>query len=657
MNKYVLLALLIFTAYFTNAQHSRIYGVINEDDWNLKEWEDDPEAAAVVLFKIGHISFPDDIVEKSNYTSYGYDIEFSVKQRIKILKQSAVDDAEFYVGLYGSKGTEERLLYMEANIYNNDNGSITVTEVKKNDLVTEKVNDSYQIKKLAYPQVKVGSIIEFAYTIQSPFMFKPPTWTFQSNIPTAYSRIRFDAIPFYEYQFMSQGIEQFDEYNAYEGENERENKYYKVKFREMVNVFGVENIPAFTEESYITTREDYIKKLEFQLSRYQKTLNTKEDVMSTWPELCKELLTKEDFGGFLGASQRKAKKVLAQIPNLPEDKFEKSKAIIDYVKTNYNWNERYGRYTVNSVSEFMKTKKGNSAEINLFTVALLRESGIICRPLLLSTRNNGKVKANYPFITFFNNVIVYIDDQFKYLADASEKQTQFNMIPSNCLNNRGLMVHSKDPEWVSLNHNPKSESNITINLKIEPDSFGCEATITSQSIDYAAYRRRKIYKDDQDELKDYFENNGLEAENIKSINYDKLEAPYILAAQGNVKIESVEEDFIVKPFLSFPFEENPFKLKKRDYPIDFVTQYSVNLSTTIQIPEGYKLYETPEGLSISNALADIELTYNESGSKVEVKGKYSFKKAEYRAEDYLTIKSYFQSIVDKFNEDLVFVKG
>ncbi len=659
MRGILILTFVTLTFLNLNAQHSRIWGQINQEDWDLKEFEDDPDAEAVVLYDVAHTKFIDIIEEKGNFTLYGYNIEFTRKKRIKILKQSGIERANLSIGVYEAKGSGEKFRYLTAHVYNRDEkGSIQKTELSQDAIFEEKVNDNFTRYKAACPDVKVGSIIEYTYTLESPYKFNIYDWEFQTDIPTVYSQYRLDMIPFYEYNFIAQGLDRFDYQTSYQSDEKRTSKYYKVDFYEVINVYGMSNIPAFKEESFISTRDDYIMKMDFQLSKYQASQTTKEDVMSTWPKLCNDLIEGDRYGGYLKDSRSIAKKVLQKdIPNLSDDKNEKARQIIEHMKQNYTWNGNYSYSASAKAKDFYKLKKGSSAEINLFTVSMLREAGLKARPVILSTRGHGKIKFNYPYMSFFNHVIIFVmEEDSKYLSDASEELISYNRIPLNCMNSRGLVVSANSDDWVDLESNATSQNKVVLNLKVNPDSTNCTGNVTIQALEYAAFRKRKNYKDEFEELQDYLKNNGLESEKVKSINYEKMEMPYIIAAEGKAEIEDLDGDLIIRPFLKFPILENPFKLKERDYPIDFSLTFEENFEATIDIPENLKPFELPAPINIDNNLVKIDLSYSYEGSELSASGLYSFKKSIYEPNEYSTVKEYFQTIVDGFNKEIVLVK-
>jgi hypothetical protein len=84
----------------------------------------------------------------------------------------------------------------------------------------------------------------------------------------------------------------------------------------------------------------------------------------------------------------------------------------------------------------------------------------------------------------------------------------------------------------------------------------------------------------------------------------------------------------------------------------------VNIFTsTIVVPNGYKLLSRPDNISISNKMVKIFFaTEVKNSDTIEVTSIYDFRKDVYDVSEYSDLKGYFNRIVDKFNEKLVFIK-
>ena len=149
---------------------------------------------------------------------------------------------------------------------------------------------------------------------------------------------------------------------------------------------------------------------------------------------------------------------------------------MNYVKANYNWDGKRDKFTSKNVKEFMKEKTGNCADINLFLTGILNYLGLESYPVILSTRDHGKIYLEYPFHNFFNYVICAAKINNNYiLSDATEILCPYNNIPTRCLNWKGLVVNKKSSEWIEFIPNDTSfiSEDITIDIIPEKDWLDC----------------------------------------------------------------------------------------------------------------------------------------------------------------------------------------
>ncbi len=638
------------------------FGIITKDELALTRYDKDPLAEAVVLFDAGESVFFD--------TNDGYDIRFTRTKRIKILNRAGIDFAEISIPFYvDGFGATEKITSIVAYTYNMEDGRLFKKALDPGKVYEEKINERWRAKKFVFPDVKEGSVIEYKYVLETPFHFNLPDWHFQDRIPTVYSQYIVKMIPFYEYSFLGQGITKFDFHESRVDKAERTwgtvSKVYGsnvgdgIEFTDMIHTYVLKDIPAFRDESFITSADDYLAKIDFQLSKFNSPRGGSKTIITTWPELTKALLKEETFGKYTNGATRLARKILeTEIKLDQKSNLEKSEQIIAWVKANFNWNGYNSKYTSKSPKDFLTQKSGNAADINLFLVAMLNAAGIEAHPVIISTRAHGKIKVNYPFNHFFDYVLVLVNaDDKPFLTDGTEAMLAFNRIPPRCINEKGLVVKETKGEevmWVDLYSNIQSADIKKINLTLDPQNLVANTTVTVQSTEFEALGYRNLYKDDSLKLKEALLSKGFtDVAKVKTFNYDKTSAPYTMAYEGKTALEKIDNKLVISPFLEFPIKENKLTQKTRAYPVDFIYAKKEDLTTFISIPDGYKVVSVPETYELDNALATINLKYVVRGNVVEGIANYHFKKGVYVSEEYARIKYYLDMIVKKFNEQLV----
>lgn len=628
---------------------SKEFGKIGKDEIELEQYALDNEAEAVVLFDIGKSYFE----RKEN----SFNVIFERSTRIKILSESGVDWAEVEIPFYQEGNIYEIVYDIEAYSYNYENGHINKTPLNISNAFDEKINNYWNVKKLAIPNVKKGTIIEYRYKINSQYKFNLRDWEFQWKIPVVYSEYEVRTIPFYEYAFLLQGASQFDSQSSYASKGVSD-QFGPITYQEMINKYIMKNLPAFSNEEFIASINDYIIKIDFQLAQINYTDGRKTEIITTWDRLITELLKDSDFGKYINKAEKISSKLISkEIGDLKTVK-EKFNYILDYVKNNYNWNNNNGKYATKSPGKFIEEKNGSCADINLFTIGLLNAAGIDAYPVLISTRENGKIKFDYPFANAFNYVIILaeVEDE-KILTDATESMNLNNRIPARCINDRGLIIKEDKVEWIGLECMFPSEIKTNIQIEI-PDNENILTSISKTTTEYEALYYRNYDTDNIENIKNRIEAKGFNLidSTINVQNQSDKEKPYILTYKQTGKPEVINEKFYISPFLNEVITDNPLKQKERTYPVDLTYPKQRTYNTSILIPDGYKVEYLPSEHKIKNHLFELTYSIANEDNKLNLKFDYFFKNPIYSPNDYSKIKFYFNEIIKKGNEKIVLSK-
>jgi len=647
---YLILCFISFIQLTTAQNFVHDFGKYSDEEFKLKRYEKDPSAEAVVIYDIGKSYFVQ--------TDEGFELVFERQTKIKIFNKAGIKWAEFEIPYYEENSKFEEISELKGNTYNYENGQVRTTTLNTKNTFKEKYDEHWYNLKFAMPDVKEGSIIEVSYKIRSPYHFNFRSWQFQHSIPVIFSEYNVKMIPFYEYTFIMQGASKFDSYKTYV-EPGLPSHFGGADYHESVYYFLMVDVPAFKDESFISSINDYIIKLDFQLSTVHQLNGTNIAVMTTWTELSEELLDNDNFGKYLKTGKKKSKDFIDTMHLATKTTLEKAKIIDRFVKTNFNWNGQSDKMTSKSVKDFLTSKTGNSADINLFLTGMLNAAGIEAFPVILSTRSHGKIKYNYPFQHFFNYVIATATiDSVIYLFDATEPLCTFSAIPARSINERGLIIQKKKVEWLAMKsaHIANIEYNFDIKLNTANDSIyeGYKLITTGQS---AVEYRDKYTKSLKDLKTDLLGNNVLSTDILTANNLNQVENPFELTYNKKNAAETIDNKIIITPFCNTVITENPLKQSTRNYPVDFIYRKANKFQSIISIPKGYKLLKMPDEMIVNNKV--VKIVYSASkddDNTIKVIGWYEFKKEIFESSDYADLKDYFGRIVSKFNEKLILVK-
>lgn len=626
------------------------YGKISADEYKMSRYDPDKLAEAVIIYDIGKSYF--------TQTDNGFDIIFERRTKIKILNKAGFKWAEIAIPFYEESRKLERVYDVDGTTYNYENGIVRKSNLDNRNIYEDKKTNNWREKKFAMPDVKEGSVIELKYKISSPYLFNFRSWEFQSKIPVVYSEYTTLMIPFYEYTYIFQGTSKFDQFENHVEEGVSEH-FAGVEYRNMVYKFVMKNLPAFKDEEFITSINDYIIKIDFQLAKIKYPNGAVNEIITTWPELCKELLKDENFGGFLNSCKKKAKIIVDSLHLTMGQDSINAEIIFNYVKKNYTWNGDHTKFSNITAKKFLLNKSGNSAELNLFLASMLLNAGIKTYPVLISTRGNGKIWLDYPFLHYFNHVITasFIGNYYT-LLDATEPLCNYGMIPDRDLNSKGLIIKKDIPEWIEMETFNVSEiaDSLSIKLDLENDSINYSVSSLATSYDALSYRK-KIQKDISSFKKEFYDANQGSLTNFQIINENDTYLPLRIKYKNNKPIEMLEENIVIAPFGNLVINENPLKQSYRNYPVDLIYSKQRLFVSTITIPQGFRLAQNDKILNIDDE--NIELKYKiekQDESSIKVVGFYYFKKAKYGITDYFDLKGYFNKIVTTFNSKLILEK-
>lgn len=615
----------------------------------MTEYEKDKDAEAVVIYELGENSFIRD-------ETYGFLMRKVIKTRVKILKESGVKYADFRIPLYTDGQVDERFDLEEATVYTIENNFLRKTSFDKKNIFEEKINKNWFVKKFTLPDVKAGSVFEIHYEIITPFFFNMGEWEFQKHIPVIYSRIQYDANPFFDYVYILKGANKFDEFNT-EKKHFEEN-FRGVKYRSIKYTFGMKDIPAFKDEEFITSERDYKMAMNFQLAKIKMPSGGERTIMSTWPQMSEDFLKHADFGKYIKSSEKAAGKILVSlnIQNLPQE--EQLKVITEYIKSSYNWNGINSDMARDKVSDFMKNKTGNSANINLFLIGMLKAAKIEATPVILSTRGNGAFSKYHPFESFFNYVIAMVTiDGKQYYIDATNPMLHYTQLPEKCHNVEGFVIKPKSENFIFINQESNLRVEKTFELQPVPEESVVKTKVNYSAFDYSGYRYRSIYSNEKNNLIDLFKKEyNLDIQLAEIENYYEPEKEFIFSFSYDNAVEENDNKIFISPFGNLALSDNPFKQATRTLPVDLVHFRSEKYHSTIKIPEGYTVAHLTKNAKVGNSLLSFTYNTTQADDTIEITAEYNLKKITYSADEYAYLKNGMAIIIEKLSELIVLQK-
>ncbi len=630
-------------------------GDVTLADFELYKQADDTSAVAVVLSEFGNGYF--------DASPGGLDVIFETTVRLHVLKKEGYDYADvevpFYVG--GSSSDNEYVSRVKAYSHNVVDGKVVTEKISKKEVFTEEYSENYKLEKFTIPNVKEGTIIEYTYRLTSPHFTSFKAWTFQRSIPVLRSEYKASIPEFFNYLKLFQGNKPF----AHKETGTASFMVGSTSYTANTYLWVQENLPALKKEKYITTLNDYVVKMDFQLSSTQMPGYPSKDFMGTWPSMIDKYLDNGKFGGQLD-SKRATKDLVESLVAGKETEEEKMAAIYEYVTSNISWNGKRRTFAEQTIKELLDSKEGTSAEINVLFVNMLRTASLDATPVLMSTRSHGRVNTYYPMIDKFNHIITYLKADGKdFLVSPLDAMRPYTMLDYEDLNGVGLLMMKENaPQWVNLNQKANTTSSTQMNLSLDEEGYlSGEVSLSQKGYDALRSRHRIDSKGEEEFvnklLEEIAKNDGLleyKFEGVEEYN-ENLKGTFSIETDA---FSTVAGDRIyLNPMMGFAMESNPFTAEERSYPIDYGYSEREMFSFVLELPEGYEVEEMPETMrmALPNKMGSFFYTSNQIGNKLNINYRIMINAPVLEAGYYPYLKEFYAKIVEKQGEQVVLRKS
>lgn len=636
------------------AQNAPIeWGEIPKTDLEMKTFPQDSNASAVILCDYGESKFDNDL-----------NLVFYHHIRIKILTEKGFGWGTHSVVIVTDDNAEE-IDDIEGTTYTlDDKGEIVKNELDDDDIFEEKVTDTRTRYRFTLPGLKSGCVIEYRYTIKTDRWSYIRDWDFQHSEPVLWSeyRVQFPMRSF-GFAFAKQGYEywEVDEENevsqVFEGTAAvyLGDKIVNCSLRRWV----VKNAPAIRDEPFVTTTDDYINKVEIQLAGYSLIGTGVRKYLNEWDVLIKELLESDKFGEAIDVTSD-VKELAAEITKGITSPLDKMKAIYNWVAKSIVSTNQNRVTTDKDVDEIIDLKKGSNAEITILLISLLKAVEIQADPVILSTRENGKIQDMYPMISQFNYVMVRaLVNSTPYFLDATNPLRPYDLLPVRVLNVKGLVIKPGSIHWVTFISDKLNQSKSHIDITIKEDG-----SLTGKLEDsFSEYKSLSIRSDlsnkkDIDIAKEELgtESLGLKIDSVEISGKDSLNLPIFIRAHISSPDYVQQNNGIIylNPYLIHRLKNNPFKLKDRKFPVDFSYIKSETQIINVAIPSGYEVKEalTDKFFQVKNFISFSRLVSVEN-NMMTVVNKLDIKSSVIPEYFYNELRTFFSQVVDLQSEQIV----
>ncbi len=677
--KFHLLVAIIGTMFVSSHATSQNYkfGKVSKEEIQESKMNLNPEANATVLYRNYEVTY-------EYRDSKGLLQIVEVHERIKIYNADGYEWANKKVRTYNDAQDQESF-NVKGITYNLAGGSVVKEKLDKDAIFEARISKFRVDNTFTMPNVQPGSVIEYVYTITSPFSTIQDI-DLQYSIPIQKEIVQLKIPEYFTYNRYNNPQAKLN-FNYKEDINEKKikirgrsnfsnihfkgdgNAFKRVNPNSVENSFTYEettytldesNIPPLKIEKFVENIDNYRAKSLWELAMFKEPSGFPEALATTWEDVAKSIYEDAFYKTQIEETAYYKNDLQTAISGI-QDAEMKMEAILNLVKSKVKWNNYLGYITDNGVAKAYKEGSGNIADINLMLISMLQQAGMEAFPILVSTSDNGI--PVYATRKGFNYVIAGVNLKNEYiLLDASDPFSGINMLPRRAMNWQGRMIRPDgSSEWIPLYPNFISQELYFIEAAIENGTV--TAKVNERKANHFAKEYRDLYAHTNVSSQINAINLGnenvaisnFEADNISTTNAT-MSISY--TANSSSLIEEIAGDLYLSPMLFFGLDENPFKSDVREYPIFFKFPQSKKHTISIKVPEGYKVQSLPTNTKITLGEKVGAFTYivKQTNDNIQILAKFDIRTPFILAEDYTYLRELFSQRIAKENEKIVFTK-
>ncbi|MFV0163995.1 DUF3857 domain-containing protein [Empedobacter falsenii] len=607
---------IIFTLFFllltifSNAQNKEFkLGKISQQEIAFNQVPFEKDADAVILSEEGKM----DLIQSNYY--------LTVKRRIKILTEKGIDQANIQLNYY-SKNKQESITGIKGNTINIFNGIEQVIPIDEKEIFDISLNELYSAKRFTFPNVKVGSIIEYTYVKGSEHNFSIDAWNFQHDIPTLSSKFRLINKAYSAYSIITIG----DALNE------------KYKNKSSSSEWSLNNIQSYNQLKYIYNPEDQSERIKLQADNYH-TDGAKKTTLNAWQDLIQDI--NSQYENYRNPSA--IREIAQKIPN-GKDEVETLRNVIEYIDANVKWNRFYGIIPSRSNRTLLKEKAGSTADMNLLLNEILTAKGFETSLVLFSSRHHGQILFSYPFVNQFNSVVTVVklnNGTANVILDASKlNKEQIEFGPLDVFNYHGVVIKKGEPSFVKLNQ---------------------KLSYYESSIKYDFLNNGNLVLYRKDKFNGYFYDENAEEKNVlnrfvtESLEMrldeessDKLifeTDSYVKSYKSKTKTPNAAFYTFINPLREF-LKQYTFEDTNRQRKIEFNYPYLFNIQVKSKIPAGYEVV-IDENYKTHHKI-ELNLEYYQEAKikdgQLIIAIQFLLPEGVYEAEKYNELKQFFEKV-------------
>lgn len=637
MTRYILL-LTLFTCFFTVGQkHSDPTPEHIQQAKKLKS--EYPDENIIILNNKEYVSF--DKAKKSNkviVTHKNYEELMNVSHRSDIQKYLYYD-GESYINTFKFKYRNKKDAYFDIR-----DEAVSDDEMFHHDARVKYANVDFPVQGYKYYFESVKTTTDIKYFTSLYFTNKYHTLKKQIKIVVPkWLEIDFKEMNFDGYDIVKK--ESFDE--------KQNTKTITYTVNNLTGEFDEKRAPG---PSYVYPHLLVLAKSFEKNGEKQLLFNQTKDLY-TW------------YKTLINSMDEKPEELQEKVTELTENatsEEEKIKNIYYWVQDNIRYiafEDGIAGFKPDESQNVFKKRYGDCKGMANLTKQMLKLAGFDARLTWIGTK---RIAYDYstPSLSVDNHMICTLfKDGKKIFLDGTEKFNSFGEYAERIQGKQVLIENGDDYilAKVPVNAALKNKETYNFNAKIIDDALvgTVSKTYTGESRASFLYHFNTTKKDKREiALNNYLNNDdkNLSVSNIVTSNIenrDKLLSIDYNLAQKNA-VSSFDDEIYID--LDYHKEFGKFEFKNRN--TDYLFSHKKHLSSTItlEIPDGYKVSETPKEVHADTENYTIDVNFKQTGNKLTYTKKFILKNAVIKTTDFNAWNDIIEKLHSVYQEQLILTK-
>ena len=605
-----------------------------------------PGAPAIILFRQVDRDDSGFTAHENNYV------------RIKILTEEGRKYADVEIPFFKEEGNN--VVNIKARTIRPDGSIVNFAGKPFEKSIVKARGLKYMAKTFTLPDVQVGGIIEYYYTIDLPeLLLTNSHWILSNELFT--KRAKFSLKPYardFNVTWSWQGLP--------------EGSAQPKSGPDGIIRLEVSNIPAFQTEDYMPPENELKARVDFAYSDEP----FERDQTQFWKRKGKKLNGKvESFVGRRKAMEEAVAQIVA--PNdPPEVKLQKIYARVQQIRnTSYEvqkseqQRKREKEKTASNVEEVWSKGYGNGAQLTWLFLALARAAGLEAYGVLVADRSNYFFNpASMDSNKLDTNVVLVKVNGKDLYCDPGGAFTPFGLLMWSETGVTGLQLDKDGGTWIKTMIPESSASRVDrqANLTLaETGDLEGKLTVTFTGLEGMKRRLEERHEDDtarkkslEDEAREYIPA-ASEVELTNKPDWSSSSTP--LVAEYNLKIPGwaarAGRRAMLPAGIFSATEKHVFDHNQRVHPVYFEFPSEKLDDVTITLPPGWQISSVPTPQDESVNIVGYTLKVERDKGAVHLTRKLRLNLILLGPEHYASFRDFFQTVKKGDEQQIVLLPG